>query len=261
MLLTRIIIKTVHVLNLFAHTFDRLLRRRPTSAPSIAAAALQVLRSTYRFAGSLPALRSCSHSPGFDHRARSGHGCSLARVDADLLLAGAEVNAILKSVRSSTAPLPCPRPNRTSKRSDALSHASDEAFSSCVPPASVCLLESRRVDECRVPRPAASISSSSSRRAGYRGSGEWHRGEERMRCDARDAVHVRQSRRIRPFAGCLRGRAGVTQRRRARFPGRCQLPRCAGHVFCWYQLARRSCAHVASDAVRYLGMHVLRHVM
>ena len=205
--------------------------------------------------------RALIRSLGFEHLDRSGHLCCLPHDVANLLLGSAQVNASLRNVRASTAPLPCPRPNRPSERSDALSHASDEAYSPSVPPASVCLLESRRVDECRVPRPAASISSSSSRRAGCRGSGEWHRGEERMRCDARDAVHVRQSRRIRPFAGCLRGRASVTQRRRARLPGRCQLPRCAGHVFCWYQLARRSCAHVVSHAVRYLGMHVLRHVM
>ena len=146
-----------HFFNLFAHTFHRLRRRLATSAPSIAAAALQVLGSIRRLARSLPAPRRCSHSPGFEHRARSGHGCSLAHVGSDLLLGSAQVNASLRNVRASTAPLPSPHPNHASDRSDALSYASDEALSLCVPPAAVCLLDSRHVAAGRCLCPRASI--------------------------------------------------------------------------------------------------------
>ena len=193
MLLTRILckkIKTVHVLNLFAHSFDRLRRRRPTSAPSVAATALQVRRSICRLARLLPAPRPCSHSPGFEHRDRSGHQCSLPHVVANLLLGSAEVNASLRNVRASTAPLPSPHPNHASDRSDALSYASDEALSLCVPPAAVCLLDSRRVAAGRCLCLKASMDAWFSHPAGCRGSGGRLHGKEAMRYDDGYTVHV-----------------------------------------------------------------------
>jgi hypothetical protein len=54
--------------NPFAHTFHRLRRRLATSAPS----------------------NRC--------RCSGGHGCSLARIDVDLLFASAKVNASLRNV-------------------------------------------------------------------------------------------------------------------------------------------------------------------
>ena len=246
------------MINPFRYYFRRPSPTFSPSAPSVAATALQVRRSICRLARSLPAPRPCSHSPGFEHLDRSGHLISLPHVGADLLLGGTEVNASLRNVRASTAPLPCPHPSHASERSDALSHASDEAFSLCVPPATVRLLDSRRVAAGRCLCPTASIGPWFSHQAGCFGPHGRPHGQKAMRYDARGALHVRRSSRIRPYAPCLRGRASVSQRRRARFPGRWQLPRHGGYAYCWSELARRPCALAVSDAVRaFIGPSIL----
>ena len=73
-----------------------------------------------------------------------------------------------------------------------------------------------------------------------------------MRFDEHDVLHVRQSAHLRRYAACLRGRASVPQRRRARFPGLWQLGLYAGYMFCWSQVQRRPRMHMLSVAVRTL---------
>ena len=71
-----------------------------------------------------------------------------------------------------------------------------------------------------------------------------------MRFDEHDVLHVRRSAHLCRSAACLRGRASVPQRRRARFPGLWQLGLYAGYMFCWSQVQRRAFMNMVIDAVR-----------
>ena len=67
------------------------------SAPSMAVARLQVIGSTCRLAGLLPAPKRHCDRPGFDHPDRLCHVCSLTRDGAHLLLGAIVVNVSFKN--------------------------------------------------------------------------------------------------------------------------------------------------------------------
>ena len=87
-------------LNPLAHSFSKLRRARPTSHPSTAVARLQVIGSTCRLAGLLPAPIPHSDRPDFDQHDRSAHVCRLTDGAALLLHEATEVNLGLRNVRA-----------------------------------------------------------------------------------------------------------------------------------------------------------------
>ena len=80
------------MLNPFAYTFYKLLRRGPMAEPSIAAARLQVIGMVWDLARPMPAARRHSDRPGFDRLARAGLGCFMMRDAPRVLHKATEVN-------------------------------------------------------------------------------------------------------------------------------------------------------------------------
>ena len=80
------------MLNPFAYTFYKLLRRRPMADPSTAAARLQVIDMIWDLACPMPATRRHSDRPGFDRLAHTGLGCFLTHDAPRVMHKATEVN-------------------------------------------------------------------------------------------------------------------------------------------------------------------------
>ena len=139
---------------------------RSMSAPSVARARLHVVGSSCRFAGVMPTPKPHSERPGVDRRHRSCHEYRLTRNVARLHIGAEEMSASFRYVRATSLPPHSSCPDHVSKRSEAPWHVSNDAQPSCVLPATVWLLVCAHLDQSRVPRPAASIGSSSLHQAG-----------------------------------------------------------------------------------------------
>ena len=178
--------------NPLKHRFDGLLRPRAPSDPSTADARRQVVGSTCNLASLFPAPKLHSDRPRVDHLDRQVYACCLTDVGAHVLVGAAQVSVSLRNVRASR-PLPpgCCR-GRAGKRSQAPWPASADAHPSCVPSATVRASLTPGVAESRIPRPTASIGTSSRRRRGQSGSAGRPRGGGAWRLDDHSMVYARR---------------------------------------------------------------------
>ena len=150
----------------------------------MAVARLQVIGSTCRLAGLLPASIRHSDRPGFDHLDRSCHVCSMTRDGAHLLLGAIVVNVSLKNAGVQRPLLSRSRRHHASKRPEALWHGPTDPHTSCLPAATVRLVVSADLDEGRVASPAASIRPCFLLLAGCRGLADERHGRGAQRFDA-----------------------------------------------------------------------------
>ena len=126
--------------NPFRHRIEKLLRSVAPSEPSTSTARLQVIGSSCALADPLPASRSHSHRPGFDHLDRSTHIFSLTDGVDLVLYEATKVKLGFTYMCGNMPHLSGSCPKHACMRPAAPSHASAKPSLSHVLPATACSL-------------------------------------------------------------------------------------------------------------------------